>query len=143
MTSPTRSARRLAVSASEAANQALETTKDNQFLVTQVLDEMSKLTAAIDILWAQQEALRTAMDTMDITLAALKQTVLRMDVALPAQFEETERLFAEKKANLRAAREAALQKEELVNTGEPAENKTSSAPAGNAGYPSEAFVFGG
>lgn len=143
MTSPTRSARRLAVSASEAANQALETTKDNQFLVTQVLDEMSKLTAAIEILWAQQEAMRAAMDTMDITLAALKQTMLRTDVALPAQFEDAERLFAEKKANLRAAREAALQKEELVNTGEPVENKTSSAPAGNAGYPSEAFVFGG
>jgi peptidoglycan hydrolase CwlO-like protein len=143
MGSPTRSARNLAASATETANQAVEVTKDNQFLLTQVLDEMSKLTEALDIIWAQQEALRGAMEAMDTTLAALKQTVLRSGNAVYAQFDEAERSFAEKKAKLRAAREASLEQAELANTPAPVENKPSPVSPGSSSYPAEAFVFGG
>lgn len=143
MGSPNRSARNLATSATEAANQAVEIAKDNQFLLTQVLDEMSKLTEAINIIWAQQEAMRGAMEAMDTTLAALKQTVLRSGNVASVQFDEAERSFAEKKAKLRAAREAALQKAELANTPPPVENKPSPGPPGSSIYPAEAFVFGG
>lgn len=143
MGSPNRSARNLATSATETANQAVEVTKDHQFLLTQVLDEMSKLTEAIDIIWAQQEAMRGAMEAMDTTLAALKQTVLRSGNVASTQFDEAERSFAEKKAKLRAARETALQQAELANEPEPVDNKPSPVSTGSSSYPSEAFVFGG
>lgn len=144
MGSPNRSARNLAVSATESAAQAVEVTKDHQLLLTQVLDEMSKLTEAIDIIWAQQEAMRGAMEAMDTTLAAIKQTVLWSGKhPAQAQFEEAERSFAEKKAKMRAAREAALQRAELAEPQEIVENKPTPASPGSSSYPSEAFVFGG
>lgn len=143
MGNPTRSARNLAVSATETANQAVEVTKDNQFLLTQVLDELSKLTEAIDIIWAQQEAMRGAMEAMDTTLAALKQTVLRSGNVASAQFEEAERSFVEKKVRMRAARQAVLEKAELAGTGTLVDNKPVMASPGSSSYPSEAFVFGG
>jgi len=143
MGSPTRSARNLATSAAETANQAVEVTKDNQFLLTQVLDEMTKLTEAIDIIWSQQEALRGAMEAMDTTLAALKKTVLQSGNIASVQFEEAERSFAEKKAKLRAAREAALAQAELAKPEIAVENKPFPTSPGSSSYPSEAFVFGG
>lgn len=142
MGSPNRSARNLAVSATESAAQAVEVTKDHQFLLTQVLDEMSKLTEAIDIIWAQQEAMRGAMEAMDTTLAALKQTVLWSGKhPAQAQFEEAERSFAEKKAKMRAARNAALEEAELVPDAVPVEN--SPLPSLPSAYPAESFIFGG
>lgn len=142
MGSPNRSARNLATSATESAAQALEVTKDHQFLLTQVLDEMSKLTEAIDIIWAQQEAMRGAMEAMDTTLAALKQTVLWSGKhPAQAQFEEAERSFAEKKAKMRAARNAALEEAGLVPDAVPVEN--SPLPPPPSAYPAESFIFGG
>lgn len=143
MGSPTRSARNLAASAAENANEAIEVAKDNQFVLTQMVEEMAKLTEAIDIIWSQQEALRGAMEAMDTTLAALKQTVLRSGNTASVQFDEAERSFAEKKARLRAARESALQQAELANTPAPVENKPSPVSPGSSSYPAEAFVFGG
>jgi len=141
MGSPNRSARNLATSATESAAQAIEVTKDHQFLLTQVLDEMSKLTEAIDIIWAQQEAMRGAMEAMDTTLAALKQTVLRSGNVASTQFDEAERSFAEKKAKLRAARNAALEEAGLVPDAVPVEN--SPLPSLPSAYPAESFIFGG
>lgn len=143
MGSPNRSARNIASFAAETANQAVEVTKDNQFMLTQVLEEMTKLTEAIDVIWAQQEALRGAMEAMDTTLAALKQTVLRSGNTTSLQFEQAERSFAEKKAKLRAAREAAFQKSEVAESAVPVENKPSIASPGSSSYPAGAFVFGG
>ena len=108
MGNATRSARNIASTAAEVANEAVEVTRDNQFLLTQVVEEMSKLTEAIDIIWAQQESMRQAMEAMDTTLAALRQTILKSGNVTSAQFDAATAEFAEKKAKLRAAREAAL-----------------------------------
>lgn len=142
MGSPTRSARNLANNAAQAATEAVEVTRDNQFVLEQVVEEMTKLTEAIDILWSQQEALRGAMEAMDTTLAALKKTVTRSGNAAAIEFEAAEREFSEKKEKLRAARIAALEKQETPLPAPVEEKKVVSSP-GSSSYPSEAFVFGG
>ena len=142
MGNPTRSARNIASTAAEAANEAVEVTRDNQFVLSQVVEEMSKLTEAIDIIWAQQESMRQAMEAMDTTLAALRQTILKSGNVSSAQFDAATAEFAEKKAKLRAAREAALKQSEVAEPPPPVENKPMVSP-GRSSYPSGAFIFGG
>jgi len=143
MGSPTRSARNLANNAAQVATEAVEVTRDNQFVLEQVVEEMTKLTEAIDIIWSQQEALRGAMEAMDTTLAALKKTVTRSDNAAAIEFEAAEREFSEKKEKLRAARIAALEKQETPLPAPAVEEKKVVSSPGSSSYPSEAFVFGG
>jgi hypothetical protein len=142
MGNSTRSARNIASTAAEVANEAVEVTRDNQFLLTQVVEEMSKLTEAIDIIWAQQESMRQAMEAMDTTLAALRQTIIKSGNVTSAQFDAATAEFSEKKAKLRAARELALKQPEVAELPLPVENKPMTSP-GSSSYPSGAFIFGG
>jgi len=117
-----------------------QTTEASQAATAQTLDALATLTQAVEVLWSQQEALRQGMEEIDVTLSALRQVVLHTGTEeMRKQFEEALRRTKETKANLRAAREAAVRKMRLADTPEVSNN--TQAPIA-PGRPPEAFIFG-